>query len=66
MWTIELWHASGRNTGSTGENPVYTVGEGGGGLLVRVQHPRSFRSPSFSAPFLQSLDLASSFDPDGV
>lgn len=50
MWTIELWHASGRNTGSTGENPVGEEGEGG--FLVRVQHPRSFASAllSFSAP----------------
>lgn len=64
MWTIELWHASGRNTGSTGENPV---GEGKG--LSRARATPSFlrvRAPFLFSPFLRSRDLASSFDPDGV
>lgn len=44
MWTIELWHASGRNTGSTGENPV---GEGKGAFSCACNtlvpsRPRSF------------------------
>lgn len=48
MWTIELWHASGRNTGSTGENPV---GEGKGAFSCAC-NTRSFASAllSFSAP----------------
>lgn len=44
MWTIELWHASGRNMGSTGENPV---GEGKGAFSCACNtlvpsRPRSF------------------------